>query len=169
MGFSLQVEGLQDFAEQLKAATGAGLKKDIAEFLNAAGVEFLRIVQSELKSSHTVVTGNLIGSFGMGGSGNIWEIGDGGFSLTVGSNVEYASYVNDGHFTTPAGVERRFVPGYKKGRRFVYDPSAKGGITLVRKWISGKHYWEAAIRHSEPILQKEAEIAIDKWVAKYFG
>lgn len=46
-----------------------------------------------------------------------------GTDLEIGTNVEYASFINDGHWTV-SDENVRWVPGYFQGSRFIYDPSA---------------------------------------------
>ena len=89
--------------------------------------------------------------------------------LEVGTSVEYAGYVNDGHWTNTKGVERRFVPGYWEGDRFIYDPAAKGGMMLKQHWVEGKHYWESALRILDRIYPELLEAKLQEWLDSYFG
>lgn len=142
MGFTMQMDGLREFAENLRQAAGDGLKEDLRIAVNAVAMEFLRIVQMEIRACKSVVTALMINSFGKGGTDNIWDESDGGLTIEVGSGVKYARWVNDGHHKTSAGV---------KGR-----------------WVSGKHFWEAALRHSEPAFDRMMQNVLDRWIAKYF-
>ena len=101
--------------------------------------------------------------------GYVWELSDGDLTLEVGTNVEYAGYVNDGHWTNPKGVQRRWVPGYWEGDRFIYDPSAKTGMLLKQHWVEGAHYFESALRIYEKMFQTEAENKLQEWLERYFG
>ena len=111
----------------------------------------------------------LLASFEKGGDGNVWSIEEGGLVLEVGTSVEYAGYVNDGHWTNTKGVERRFVPGYWQGDRFIYDPAAKGGMMLKQHWVEGKHYWESALRILDRIYPELLEAKLQDWIDRYFG
>lgn len=199
---TMQFEGLQEFASTLKEASGPAFKEELKLFMNVVGLEFLNAVQSEIRACNSVVTGLLINSFSKGGTDNVWEESGGGLTIDVGSNVEYARYVNDGHSKTPKGVKQRFVPGHWTGEgdgaQFKYEPtgnhgkgrksrskssgkSSKGkggggagkkptnGMVLKEGFVEAKHYWEAAQRHIEPVVQRLAENAVSQWAAKYFG
>ena len=87
----------------------------------------------------------------------------------MGTNVEYASYVNDGHWTNPKGVKLRFVPGYwLDDGRFIYDPTAEGGMVLKQKWVEGKHYWESALRILDKMLPDLLDARLQSWIDEYF-
>jgi hypothetical protein len=111
----------------------------------------------------------LLKSFRRSGDGCIWTIEDDGMSLEIGTNVDYASYVNDGHWTNPKGVDTRWVPGYWTEDRFIYDPNAKTGMLLKQKWVPGKHYWESAIRILDKMIPQLLEAKVQKWIDEYFG
>lgn len=168
MAVTMDMGPMREFAQLLKRASGEAFKKELKTLMNALGLEFLRVVQDEILARDVVVTRLLLNSFGKGGEGNIWKSSDGGLTLDVGSGVEYARFVNDGHYTTPAGAAQRFVPGSWQGGRFVYEQGAKTGMLLKRKWVRGRRFWEAGIRHFEPIMEKTIEQKIDEWIRKYF-
>ena len=111
----------------------------------------------------------LLASFEKGNDANVWELTDGGLTLEVGTNLSYAGYVNDGHWTNTKGVARRWVPGYWEGDRFIYDPGAETGMLLKQHWVEGKHYFESALRIFEKIFQASAEAKLQEWIDKYFG
>ena len=111
----------------------------------------------------------LLASFEKGADGNLWRIEDGGLTLEVGSNVEYAKFVNDGHWTNPKGVERRFVPGYWVGDRFVYEPGAKTGMVLKQHWVNGKPYFDSALRILNQLFPEMLESKMQAWIDTYFG
>jgi len=157
------------FISRLKTAAQGDFKRDLTLFIQGLGTEFLRIVEDEIIRRNVVDTRLLLGSFHEGGDGNVWEISDDGLTLEVGTNVNYAAFVNDGHWTCPKGVEKRFVPGYWSGNRFTYDRSAKGGMMLKQKWVEGRHYWEAAIRIFEKIFPEILEAKLQQWFDDYFS
>ena len=55
-------------------------------------------------------------------------------------------------------VTHRFVPGYWKsgdtGDKFVYDPTAKGGMMLKRQYIEGKKFFAKALLEMEGQIGK---------------
>lgn len=159
------------FISRLRQAASGDFKKEILKWLERMGFDFLRIVQDEIMRLEVMDTRLLLESFQAGNYENLWELSEGDLTLEVGSTVDYAAYVNDGHFTTPAGVESRFVPGYWVGERFIYDPSpeTKGGMILKRKWVEGKHYWDSAVRIIEKMFPDLVETMLQEWIDSYFG
>lgn len=156
------------FGSVEKAAKG-DFRREFELFLEGLGNEFLRILQDEIVRREVVDSRQLLASFERDGDGNVWSIEEGGLTLEVGTSVSYASYVNDGHWTNTKGVERRFVPGYWEGDRFIYDPSADGGMMLKQHWVEGKHYWESALRILDKIYPELLEAKLQEWLDKYFG
>lgn len=160
---------LKAFFRQMERAAKGEFRKDMELFLEGIGYEFLRILQDEIVRREVVDTRQLLSSFERGGDGNVWELTDGGLTLEVGTILDYASYVEDGHWTNPKGVDRRFVPGYWTGDRFVYDPSAEGGMMLKQRWVEGKHYFESALRILDRMLPELLETKLQQWLDSYFG
>lgn len=84
-----------------------------------------------------------------------------GVEVVLINRALYATWVNDGHRQRPG----RFIPGYWVGKRFVYDPNAKGGMQLRKSWVKGRFFVENSIlqvegtRAIESIVQKE----LQKW------
>lgn len=157
------------FFGSVEKATKGDFRREFELFLEGLGNEFLRILQDEIVRREVVDSRQLLASFERGGDGNVWSIEEGGLTLEVGTSVSYASYVNDGHWTNTKGVERRFVPGYWEGDRFIYDPSADGGMMLKQHWVEGKHYWESALRILDKIYPELLEAKLQEWLDKYFG
>lgn len=159
----------REFFGSVEKAARGDFRKEFENFMEGIGNEFLRILQDEIIRRQVIDTRQLLASFEKGGSGNVWELEDGGLQLEVGTNVNYASYVNDGHWTNTKGVERRFVPGYWDGDRFIYDPGAGGGMVLKQKWVPGKHFWESALRILDRIYPELLEAKLQEWLDSYFG
>lgn len=156
------------FFDALEAAARGGFRKELELFLEGLGVEFLRIVEDEIIRREVLDTRLLLASFHKGDDNNVWDITDGGLTLEVGSTLKYAGYVNDGHWTNPKGVERRFVPGYWEGDRFIYDPDAEGGMVLKQKWVDGKPYWDSALRILDKMLPEFLDAKLQEWLDNYF-
>lgn len=157
------------FVSRLKTAASGEFKKELTFFLNGLGAEFLRVVEDEIIRRKVMDTRLLLASFHEGGEGNVWAISDDGLTLEVGTNVEYASWVNDGHWTNPKGVDKRFVPGRWEGDKFIYDPDAKTGMVLKQKWIEGLHYFDSAIRIFEKMFPSILEAKLQQWLDSYFN
>ncbi len=160
---------LEDFVKDLHNAS-AKFKEDIVVFLDAAGVDMLRIIQDEIIRLDVVDTRLLLRSFHKGDADNIYRLDSGELVLEIGTNVEYAAYVNDGHWLNPQGVETRFVPGYwGSNGRFVYQRGAKTGMLLKQKYINGRHYIEHAINIMEAMFPQLVERKLEDWLSHYFS
>ena len=96
--FDIDVSEIREFANRLRIAE-ADFNNQMETFAEAIGYEFLRIVEDEIIRRNVVDTRLLLHSFTKGDSNNIWTLTDEGGKITleVGTNLEYASYVNDGH------------------------------------------------------------------------
>ena len=164
----VDVSELKEFFHNVGKAGGGDFRKELNLFLEALGNEFLRVLTDEIIRRDVMNTRLLLASFTKGEADNIWECTDSGLTLEVGTNVEYASYVNDGHWTCKPGEKMRFVPGYWVGEKFIYDKSAEGGMVLKQKWIEGRHYWEGGLRIIEAMLPTFLDNAVQKWMDNYF-
>lgn len=76
---------------------------------------------------------------------------------TLANDMEYASYVNDGH-----NMDRHFVPGLYVNPHsglLEYDPSARVGIVVgtKTKYVPGLHITDEAIDVYEQVLKEEAK------------
>jgi len=159
----------REFFGRLERAAKGDFRKEMELYLEGVGFDFLRVVQDEIVRRQVMDSRLLLASFERGNDGNVWELTDGGLTLEIGTNLNYAGYVNDGHWTNTKGVERRWVPGYWQGHRFIYDPTAKTGMLLKQHWVEGAHYFESALRIYEKIFYESAEAKLQDWLDKYFG
>lgn len=165
---NVDLSQFREFISRLQSAAKGDFKKELTNFLNGLGSEFLRIVEDEIIRRKVMDTRLLLASFHEGSDGNVWEIKDDGLTLEVGTNVNYASYVNDGHWTNPKGIKSRFVPGTWDGDRFIYDPGANTGMVLKQKWIEGSHYFDSAVRIFEKMFPEILEAKLQQWLDSYF-
>lgn len=166
------------FFAKMRAAK-SGFHKELEQWLDAIGVEFLNEVREQIISRRVIRTSYLLHTFEKGAADNVWEADFGALRLEVGTVLEYALWVNNGHrtfdpektrhFTLANGELARFVPGYWKGDEFIYDKSAKGGMVLKFHWVEGKHYFDAAIRAFAPQFEKSFEKKLEEWIVQYFG
>lgn len=157
------------FLEKLNDAAKGEFKKEIPLLMERIGVKFLQLVQDEIIRKKVMDTTLLLHSFQRGDGDNIWVWDDGRLRLEVGTNVKYASYVNDGHYTCKEGEIGRFVPGMWQGKKFVYQKGAKTGMYLKQRWVNGKHYWESAWKLLEDVYPDMCERILEKWIDDYFG
>jgi hypothetical protein len=160
--------GADKFFDALEAAARGGFRKELELFLEGLGNEFLKYVQDEIVRRKVLDTRLLLASFHKGNGDNLWELTEGNLTLEVGSTLEYAGYVNDGHWTNPKGVDRRFVPGYWQGDRFIYDPTAEGGMVLKQHFVDGKPYFDSALRILDKILPEFLDNKLQEWLDNYF-
>ena len=73
----------------------------------------------------------------------------------LNNNMQYASYVNDGH-----RVDKHFVPGLiVNGNLLERSPDGSGGIVVGTKttYVPGKHMKEAAIGRYRSVVRSELE------------
>nr|DAU59634.1 MAG TPA: type I neck protein [Caudoviricetes sp.] len=152
-----------------KAGAGKEFEKEVAVFLEALADEFLIYVQNYIIRLGNVDTRLLLNSFQKNSEGNVYTLSDGGFEIEVGTNVKYASYVNNGHLLNPKGVSTRFVPGRWNGDSFIYDPNAKTGMLLKQRRIEGSHYFDKAINLIEKTAPQFMEKKLQQWADKYFS
>ncbi|WP_203363184.1 HK97 gp10 family phage protein [Bacillus sp. REN10] len=159
----MKIRGLKQFMKQVEKAADRDLKKEFGIWLEGMGMDFLALIQNEIIRTETVDTRRLLNSFSRGDSESVWSINSGGLTLEIGTNLKYASYANDGHFQ-----RKRFVPGYWRGDRFVYDPGANTGMMLREKWVEGSHYWDNALVIFERIFERSLERRMQQWLDTTF-
>lgn len=162
--FNIDASEITIFLNNLCEQAQNDFKNEIETWLDALGIEFLRVVEDEIIRKEVVDTRLLLNSFHKGDGNNVWEIESEGLqiSLEIGTNIEYAKNVNDGH-----SQKKRFVPGKWEGDKFTYIPNANTGMMLTEKFIEGKHYFESACVIFETIFNKSLERKLERWIAKY--
>jgi len=165
----MRIDGLDEFIQALDDAIDGGLQSQYELWLEAMGYEFLDIVQDEIIKTETVETRRLLNSFEKGDVDNIFSTTAGNLTLDVGTNLEYASFVNDGHFTIDPSknLDRRWVPGRWKGDRFEYDPAAETGMLLKFQWIDGSGFWDNALAIFERMFEKSLDRKLQEWLDEF--
>ena len=76
----------------------------------------------------------------------------------LANNLQYASYVNDGHH-----MDKHFVPGlHIEGGRLAYDADHEGGIVVGTKttFVQGYYMKEAGIAEYKRVVEFELQKAI---------
>jgi hypothetical protein len=160
---------IQAFVGKLRQAANGEFKNELTLFVQGLGADFLRVVQDEIIRRKVMDTRNLLASFQEGGEDGVWSVSDSGLTLEVGTSTTYAAFVNDGHWTNPKGVERRFVPGRWEGDRFIYDPTADTGMILKQQWVEGSHYFDSAARIFEKMFPNVLAAKLQHWLDQYFS
>lgn len=166
---SIETTELRKFVDKLRTAGKGQFQKDLLIFLEGIADDFLRIVEDEIIRTQTVDTRLLLNSFHKGSEDNVYILSQEDMTIEVGTNVTYASYANDGHWTNPKGVATRWVPGHWNGEHFVYEPGAKTGMFLKQKWVDGSHYFDNAIDCMERMIPNLLERKLQQWADKYFS
>lgn len=158
------VSALNEFSRRCEALK-ADLKPYAGKVLEEAGEEFLNIVQSAIEGAGNVDKGRLLASFTKGRPGNIWVLNTGGLTLEIGTNVEYAKWVNDGHRQQPG----RFIPGYWEGNHFRYSPGAKTGMVLKASFVAGSHYFDRSVQIFERMFPEMMDKSFEQFFRRYFS
>ena len=166
---TFDLSDMRQFFQELDKAANGGFKRELVLFLEGLGNEFLRILEDEIIRRRVMDTRLLLTSFHKGSGDGVWVMNEGGLTLEVGTNVNYAKYVNDGHWTNKKGQKGRWVPGRWAGDRFIYEPGAETGMYLKQKWVPGSHYWESALRILEAMMPGMLERRLQDWIDSYFG
>lgn len=160
----MDVHELEDFARRCEAAS-ADIKPYAAKTLEQIGDEFLKMVQSNIQAAGNVDFGKLLGSFTKGANGNIFRLDTGALTLTIGTSIYYAQYVNKGHRQQPG----RFVPGYWEGKHFRYSPGAKTGMVLKASHVKGSYFFDKAEENIGRTMNEYVERAFQRFWNRYFG
>lgn len=162
------MHGLDELVKKLEKVAGPDTNRVIQTFLEKCGMDFLDVIQDQIIAMQVVDTRLLLNSFQPNGAEGVWKIERGGLVLLVGTNVEYAKFVNDGHWTTPDGVAKRWVPGRWSGDTFTYDPGAKTGMLLKRKFIKGRPYWDNGVAIYEKMFSNDFQTLVNHWINSQF-
>lgn len=156
---------LNDWIRKVEAVQ-RDLKPTAEDALEEIGEKFLDLVCTEIRAAENVDTRLLLSSFHRGSANNIFELDGGSMKVTVGSAVDYAAYVNDGHAQQPG----RFIPGVFDGNgTFRYEKGAKGGMVLKASYVYGSHYFDKAVFRMDGYTSKIAEEWFDALFSRYFG
>lgn len=158
------VQELYSFAEKCENA-GAQLKPYMSDALEDAGEKFLDLVKSNIEAAGNVDTGKLLASFSKGSNGNIFKLDSGALSLTIGTIINYAKYVNAGHKQQPG----RFIPGVWNGSHFQYQPGAKTGMVLKASYVKGSKFFDNAEKGAQELLDSSVQKAFQEFWSSYFG
>ena len=151
MGATFEIEGWKEFTERCEKVVNRWESKKLVLMQKLAN-----ICLAEISRFIPVDTSRLVSSFQVGVvTPNEAE---------VGTNVEYALYVNDGH-----AQHERFLPiqyisvngkGLTKGKIIEkYGEKYKGkkggirGILLKERYVAGKYFLEKGMKQAEPRLK----------------
>ena len=145
------------FAKQFKT-----FQKEYDDFIERFIYQMAMRALRKTKKLTPVDTGDLRNRW------DISEIRQRGNTLEVDliNPLEYASFVEDGHWQ-----DRRWVPGKFIDGRFVYQKydGQKGGtgIMLKQKWVPGKYMARISIKQIEKEMPKRYELEFKKFMTKF--
>ncbi|MED3571959.1 HK97 gp10 family phage protein [Cytobacillus praedii] len=155
------IDGLDDWQRGLMAMNGAALDRTKDRILRTTALR----LQEYLDDLTPARTGRLRGSMNVGQPGNVFEIEVGNRSYVfVGTNVEYAQYVNDG-FEQEKG---RFVPGEWRSGTFHYIPWHHTGMVLTGKVIPGARMFEKSMDYVEDDMERIIEFEFRRLYRELF-
>ncbi len=143
-----QLEQLNRKMEQL-----ANVELDV--FLRKASQDLAKRLFTKTVKRTPVVYGTLRDAWA------IMPVGHRGnhYTVVVINNLVYASYVEYGHRQQPG----RFIPGYWKSDRFVYDPDAEGGMVLKQGWVKGRYMLTISTQE----IDQQAPAILEKKLYKF--
>lgn len=152
---------LQERAAQLQARSGqiGEIMLQIAKGATLRAVEAAAEktppTENDLKGTHTR-TGELKQHWATD-SVTTPQISGASYETQLANNMQYASYVNDGH-----RMDRHFVPGLyinEESGMLEYDPGNRNvGITVgtKTKYVKGLHMTDAGIKAYEKTVESES-------------
>ena len=134
------IDGWDDFVKRVSSVVDKWAEKK-AILLQRMG----NIYHAEIIPHVPVDTSRLVDSIFVFGEGIPQDY------VEVGTNVEYALYVNDGHIQ-----HRRFLPADKLSvggkAKYLKDPNQKG-IMLSERYVQGKFFMEKGFNSAKPRLE----------------
>lgn len=139
LGFS--IDGWEEFVERFADLVDKWAEKK-AKLLERMG----NIYHSEIIPNVPVDTSRLVDNIFVFGEGIPQDY------VEVGTNVEYALYVNDGHTQ-----HRRFLPAEKLsvgGRAKYLKDNNQKGIMLSEKYVQGSFFMEKGFNSAKPRLER---------------
>jgi hypothetical protein len=161
-GRGITIEGLEEWQRGLVEMGGPAFDRMQDRALRTTGLR----IQEYLDDLTPARAGRLKGSMSQGHPDNVFEIVVGNRSyVVVGTNVEYAQYVNDG-FTQEKG---RFVPGEWRSGTFHYMPGHNEGMVLTGKIIPGAKMFEKSMDYIEDDMPRILEFEFRRLYGDVFG
>lgn len=133
---------MSDFKEFEKdiARFNRDVAKELPLIVEAVGAELLAETRKEIVRQQLVDTRDMLNSFSLGNSFNVFDKRKDGFEVEVGTTNPYAEYVNDGHWTV--------------NRASFVEPT---------------HYFDSAVYIAEKYMSVAIERRIDKLIKRRLG
>jgi hypothetical protein len=158
---SFEVDRLDEWQAWLNGLENGRVDSMKDRILRTAGLR----VQEYLTDLTPAQTSRLRGSMSQGHPDNVYEMQVGGKSyVIVGTNVEYAEHVNDGH----KQQKGRFIPGEWSSGTFHYMPGHSSGMVLSGKVIPGARMFDKAKDYMEDDLDEIVEFEFRRLYSELF-
>lgn len=146
--------------EELREA-GENVQKIMLEVAEGATIEAVRVATENTPSNgESPIAGTNTRSGDMAqhwetDSQTVPEYTGGNIKTQLANDMQYASYVNDGH-----RMDKHFVPGLiVNGNLLEQDPDGEGGLMVGTKtsYVEGKHMKEKAVGKYRSVIRKELD------------
>jgi phage gpG-like protein len=155
MGSDFEVTGLEEWQEKLLRHVSSELPAERDNELMKLGFIAEREIKKQITDDDVVDIGRLRAS--------ITTQKETDTSVLVGTNVDYAIAVNNGHIQ-----HKRFLPAKYltsvKGRTYLGEGNTEG-IMLKEKFIAGRHFMEKGVQRADPLIQAE----LTRWFNNLLG
>lgn len=155
-----ELEGWDEFVECFSAYVDKWEAKK-AQLLKKMAVICQAEIKEELHRGHHVDTSRLVDSISVFGEG----IPHG--YVEVGTNVEYALYLNDGHVQ-----HKRFLPADRLtvgGKTKYLKNKKQAGIMLSERYVAGTFFLEKGMQNAKPRLQSLIESFMEQTAREVEG
>lgn len=133
------MNGFDEFAKDMEK-----IRKDFDDsiplIMDAVGAELLAETRKEIVRQQLVDTRDMLNSFSLGNSFNIFEKRKGGYEVEAGTGNPYAIFVNEGHWTV--------------GRKSFVEPT---------------HFFDIAVAISEQYMSVGIQKKIDALIKRRLG
>lgn len=164
---------MSSFGSQLRKrlaelhAAGQNVPKIMMEVAEGATIEAVRVATENTPPNDGTIAGTNMRSGDLAqhwqtDSMTVPEYTGASVITALGNDMQYASYVNDGH-----RVDKHFVPGLiKNGSLLEKSPDGSGGLVVGTKttYVSGKYMKQKAIGKYRSVVRSE----LDKRVREAF-
>ena len=155
-----EIEGWDEFVDRFSRYVDKWEAKK-ARLLKQMAVICQAEIKDELENGKHVDTSRLISSISVFGEGIPQDY------VEVGTNVEYALYLNDGHVQ-----HKRFLPADRLsvgGKSKYLKNKKQTGIMLSEKYIPGVFFLEKGLQNAKPRLQSLVDSFMEQTAREALG
>lgn len=126
------------------------------------------IQYSKTEDTNMIDNGMLWNSLTKGNPENVWQYMNASntFRLRIGTNLDYAKWINDGYKVK----KDHWVPGVVDGNGiFRYDPNAETGLMVKAREFEGVQYFDIAMNELEKVAPDIIRRELKRMVEKFYG